>query len=90
MKITLKLWGQLKQAAGSSAIIVEAEEGSTVEALVYEAAKQNPGKLAELMVNSEETVRKSNLVFVHGAQQDWSFEVSDGMEITLMSPIAGG
>jgi len=48
--------------------------------------------LKDLLINDDGTCRKSILVFVNGAQRAWDTEnaLEEGVEITLMSPIAGG
>ncbi len=89
MKITIELWGQLKQVAGESCLSLELPEGATVQDAIRLLASQAVS-LASSLVEEDGTCRPSNLVFVNDHQILLSDPLQDGNTITLMSPIAGG
>ena len=92
MKISVSLWGQLKQNAGVGEVCIElAGETGTVEAVLRELVRQHESALGKLLVNEEGELRKSTLVFRGDTQITSPAEaVSDGDSITVMSPISGG
>lgn len=81
MKITLKLFGSLREAAGESTITVELEEGARVADLRRWLAKRNPlvdqlGDRLAASVNLEIATADEAL--------------SDGDEVAFLPPVAGG
>jgi molybdopterin converting factor subunit 1 len=81
MKITLKLFGSLREAAGESTITVELEEGARVADLRRWLAERNPlvnqlGDRLAASVNLE--IAPSDAV------------LSDGDEVAFLPPVAGG
>jgi len=81
MKITLKLFGSLKEAVGESTIEVELDEGARVSALRSWLSERNPlvNKLGDRLaasVNLE--IDESDVV------------LQDGDEVAFLPPVAGG
>ncbi len=89
--IQMKLWGQLKKAAGSETIPLNTE-GLTLEDIVKDLAKSQNAELAKLLLNEDGSCRHSILGFENDVQIEWDKElnIKDGDIISLMSPIAGG
>ena len=92
MTIEFQLWGQLREAAGTSSARIEVEEGTTLENTLQLLAKSYPG-LEPRILNEDHSFRSSILVFENGQQlssESISTTVASDTAYTLMSPIAGG
>ena len=81
IKITLKLFGSLREAAGKSTLEVELPHGATVADLRSWLAERNPlvDKLGERLAAS------INLEMVTAAEV-----LKDGDEVAFLPPVAGG
>ena len=92
MTIEFQLWGQLREAVGTSSAKVEVEEGTTLENALQQLADAYPG-LEPRILNEDRTFRSSILVFESGQQlspESIQTLVVKETSYTLMSPIAGG
>ncbi|NQV33521.1 MAG: MoaD/ThiS family protein [Phycisphaeraceae bacterium] len=91
MKIRFLLWGQLKAAAQADSINLDISDPHTVENAITCLADSND-QLKGLLIGESHGCHKSILVFANGVQvmSDTKTSLEEGMEITLMSPIAGG
>ena len=91
MDITFLLWGQLKAAAEADSISLDIPEPYTVENAITCLASSNT-QLKGLLIGENNGCHKSILVFASGVQvmSETKTSLEEGMEITLMSPIAGG
>jgi molybdopterin converting factor small subunit len=89
--VSVSLWGQLKLLAQTDSVSLTISEPYSVESAMRSLVGSHPA-LQALLINEDDTCRKSILVFINGAQWSWDTEKSleEGAEITLMSPIAGG
>ncbi len=92
MKITVDLWGQLKQNAGAGSFSLELQDTAcSGEDALRELARRHEAALGKLLLAPDGAVRKSTLLF-RGDQQISSLAdpLQDGDTITVMSPISGG
>lgn len=91
MQIKIKLWGQLKQVSGKSAIDLNMLNNSNLSDVVREIAKTEE-TIASFLINENGDTIKSTLAFVNNTQISWENGdvLEDGTTVTLMTPIAGG
>ena len=92
MNLKIKLWGQLKQKSGKDLLDVKIDgEECLLEAAIKTVADQEEA-ISSFLREEDGSLRHSTLVFVDEEQVSWDDEtmLKDGMELTLMSPIAGG
>jgi molybdopterin converting factor small subunit len=91
MNITFLLWGQLKAAAEADSIRLDISDPHTVQNAITCLANAND-PLKGMLIGEDKGCHKSILVFANGVQvmSDTGTSLEEGMEITLMSPIAGG
>lgn len=87
MKVTVKLWGQLKHLSENEKLNVEAESLSDV---FFQIAKDFPQLELALITDGKPNI--SILIFINDEQVsiDNPPALNDGDRITLMSPISGG
>ena len=90
LKIKVLLWGQLKLAIQTDSVELDLPEPYTTPHAVRTLAHAFP-PLKDLLLD-EDQARASILMFVNGTQvlEGEDSVLADGMELTLMSPIAGG
>ena len=91
MKITILLWGQLKSLAEVDSLALEVPEPHTIEHAVDTLVRANAA-LKPLLVDENDRPQQSIVIFADGVQVISREEtpLSEGMELTLMSPISGG
>ena len=91
MKSTILLWGQLKSLAEADSLELEVPEPHTIENAVGTLVKAKAA-LKPMLVDENNQPQASIVVFADGVQVISREEtpLSEGMEITLMSPISGG
>ena len=92
MTIEFQLWGQLREAAGTSKVKIEVGEGTTLEITLQQLADAFP-ELKPRILNDDRSFRSSILVFENGQQlspDSLQTLVVKDTSYTLMSPIAGG
>lgn len=92
MQLTIRYETLLKRAAGVASQTFEFDEASGVGAVVVQLASQTNDKIKSMLVDASGSVQPSLLIFVNDRQVTASEAVSlsEGDEITLMSPISGG
>ncbi len=90
LKIRMSLWGQLKLAVQSDSIQLDLPEPYTTHHAIQNLADSYPSLKGLLLDGGQ--VRASILVFANGIQVSQGDDrvLTEGMELTLMSPIAGG
>lgn len=90
LRIRISLWGQLKLALQSDSLELDLAEPYTTNHAIQGLADSFPS-LKDLLLEGGK-VRASILVFANGIQvSDGNDSVlTEGLELTLMSPIAGG
>ena len=91
MKINILLWGQLKSLAEADSLELEVPEPHTIENAVDTLVKANAA-LKPMLFDENDRPQASIVVFADGVQVISREEtpLSEGMELTLMSPISGG
>ena len=91
MKINILLWGQLKSLAEADSLELEVPEPHTIENVLDTLIKAKIA-LKPLLIDENNHPRESIVVFADGVQVISREEtpLSEGMELTLMSPISGG
>ncbi len=93
MKVTFAYTGQLAGAAGVAEEVVALDEGSSLAVALAQLTAKHGGKFAELLVDDSGAPRSTLLVAMNDEQVcDAYAEVvlSDGANLMLMTPIAGG
>jgi molybdopterin converting factor small subunit len=90
LRTRISFWGQLKLAIQTDSIELDLPEPYTTNHAIKEVADSFP-PLKDLLLDDDQ-VRASILVFANGIQVHEGDDgvLTDGMELTLMSPIAGG
>ncbi len=90
LRIRISLWGQLKLALRSDSLEFDLPEPYTTDHAIRSLA-DSFSSLKDLLLE-EGQVRASILVFANGMQVSEGDDrvLTDGVELTLMSPIAGG
>lgn len=81
MQVRTLLFAQLREAAGRSAVEVELDEGSTVEDLLSSL---------EGLIPSMASMAAATAVAVNQAYVERGEPLSDGDEVALIPPVAGG
>jgi len=89
--VRVSLWGQLKLLAQADSVELGISEPYTIKNAIRSLADSREA-LRDLLVSDDGSRCRSVLVFVDGVQWPCDTEnaLEEGMEITLMSPIAGG
>ena len=92
MRITVNLWGQLKQNVGAGEVeLALQDDAATAAGALRELARSYEEALGKLLLTPQGDVRKSTLLF-RGDEQIVSLDTAlrDGEVVTVMSPISGG
>ena len=92
MKVTVRFFGQVRQAAGKDSEILEIDPATTPRAVVQRLAESSGEPLRSHLLGDDGEVR-SSLVLVIGDEQvdlDTTSPLADGDELTILPPIAGG
>ncbi len=89
MKVGVRYLAQLRQAAGRTVEQVEWPGPATLAGLVAALAERHPS-LRDVLLDPAGAPRASVLVFVGDEQAGPDRPLSEGDEVTLMTPIAGG
>ena len=88
MKIRVGYYGQARGLSGKSGEEVELNDGETILDLAKAIAV---GPLKDLFLDANEAVRTTIMISVNGAHvRDQSTVLSDGDEVDIHTPLAGG
>jgi len=92
MRVTVKYWGQIKQAAGRASECVEVDEGATVRDLIGKIAAERGEHLRGHLLDAGGAPRASLLCAVGDEQVSWDAprQLAEGDVVTFLPPIAGG
>jgi MoaD family protein len=92
MKVKVKYTAQLKKAVGKGEEQVELEENSRVKDLLNVLFQQRKEAFENMVFSSEGTFLDAVLLIVNGQQITYKSSdfLTDGDEVLIMSPIAGG
>lgn len=89
MNVVIRYLAQLRPAAGTTGELVQLPAGQTVAGLLADLARRRP-PLRDLLLDQAGMPRRSLLVFVGDRQVAAGQVLTEGDEVTLMTPIAGG
>ncbi len=92
MRITIQFLAQLRLAAGEASTTIECEEGSTVRAVLRRLAGELGEDFRALALDEAGEPARTLMVAVSGRQVRGGSPgaLSDGDELVLGTPIAGG
>jgi molybdopterin converting factor small subunit len=90
MRVMVTYLAQIKQAAGVSSEVVELAAPCPVRDFIIFLARRRSDALARLLLTADERLQPTLLVFLGDEQVLPDSMLSDGAELTLLSPIAGG
>lgn len=92
MNIRVLLWGQIKQKAATGRMEWDAPEGEALDEAVRRIAGELGGEAAGILLTEDGGIHPSVLISHNGAhvRDPAQVKLSDGDEVSLMSPIAGG
>ena len=92
MKVTIRFFGQIRQAAGRAAEILELESPITPKDLVERLAQESGDPLRSHLLGADGKLRPSLVLVVGDEQIDVgaAAPLRDGDELTILPPIAGG
>ena len=90
LKIRVRYLGAFADAARSKEATCELP-APTLGALVKHLLQENGEKFRTLLVDSSgEKLRGGATLLVNGERRDLQYKLSDGDEVTLLTPVAGG
>ena len=92
IRVTVDYWAQLRDASGRACEVVQLPPNSTVMQLLTYLAERHGEPLRRLLLDNAGRPLRSNLIMVADrvvASPD-SLELSDGVTVALLSPLAGG
>ncbi|MDY7083458.1 MAG: ubiquitin-like small modifier protein 1 [Halobacteria archaeon] len=89
METTVRLFANLREAAGESETVVEHEAGDTVGDIVLGLTEEKP-ELRELLVNSDDEFYSHINFTVDGSKVPASANIDEGGEIAVFPPVSGG
>lgn len=92
MEIKLKFTAQIKDVVGSNADTISVEEGTKLQDVLSALVDKYGNDFKSILFDENSLYRHSNLIVVNQSQVNYDDNVTltDGVEITLMSPISGG
>lgn len=92
MYVVLNYMGQLRQLAGTESERKEYSEPVSLLEVLRDAAGGHDPRFAKILFTDEGELRRSVMVLVNEAtvSKDPLPSLSDGDEVTLLTPIAGG
>lgn len=93
IKVTFAYTGQLAGAAGIAEEVIELDVGTSLAAALAKLTAKYGGKFADLLVDDSGRPRSTLLVALNDEQVRENYAeviLSDGANLMLMTPIAGG
>lgn len=92
MEIKLKFTAQIKDIVGTNADTISVEEGTKLQDVLSALVDKYGNDFKSILFDENGLYRHSNLIVVNQSQVNYDDNVTltDGVEITLMSPISGG
>ena len=92
MKIKLKFTAQIKDVVGANSDTVNLEDGCKLQGLLDVLVDKYGTDFKSILFDDDGLYRHSNLIVVNQSQvgYDENIELTDGVKVTLMSPISGG
>ena len=92
MKVTVEFLAQLREAAGTSRMILDCEPACTVQDLVLRLAAENDGALRQLLLDDEGRLAPTILLALNGRALRWedTTVLGEASTVLLSTPVAGG
>lgn len=92
MQVEFKYFAQVRKAAGVDSEKLACADGTTVEAALAELGNRHGDDFRGLVLDDAGSVRPSIVVLVDGvpAARGKPFPLTDGAEVSILSPVAGG
>lgn len=92
MRITVEYVAQMKKVAGTSSEEIQLPDGAPVQALVTKLANDHGQQFGAVLLDDEQKLRSSTLVFIGDDQIEWKVlrELTNGDRVTILAPLAGG
>lgn len=92
MKIKISFLSQLKRAAGTANITVNADAGKTIQDILLNQVCPKLEGLSRTIVDEHGDLHKVLLIFIEDEQVDIKkpYIIKEPISLTLMFPIAGG
>ncbi len=92
MLIHVRFDSQMRRLAGCNRISVDVKDSASLEQIVQQVAKQGPEQLRNTLLDDQQSLRSSILVFLgdHLVAKDQPLVFRKGSELTLTTLISGG
>lgn len=92
MNIKLKFTAQIKDVVGSNSDTITIEGGNKLQDLLSALVNKYGIDFKSILFDDNGLYRHSNLIVVNQSQVNYddNITLTDGVEVTLMSPISGG
>ncbi|MBI2804048.1 MAG: MoaD/ThiS family protein [Planctomycetes bacterium] len=90
MRVTVHYLAQIKRAAGCGSETVETNVGCSLRGFLKLLADQHDPTFRTMLLDDAEEPRRSLLFFVGEELADLSRQLTDGDEVTILAPMAGG
>ncbi|MDO5977413.1 MoaD/ThiS family protein [Flavivirga spongiicola] len=92
MNIKLRFTAQIKDVVGNGADTIVVNDGAKLQDLLKKIAGKYGEKFESILFDENNGYRHSNLIVINQSQISYEDNVTltEGDEVTLMSPISGG
>lgn len=92
MKVTFKYYAQVRQAAGTESETVDLEKDTGVAGAVAGLSKKHGDAFRAVVQDDAGNLRPVNIILVNGMPADPAAgpKLSEGDEVSIFSPVAGG
>ena len=92
MTIKLKFTAQIKDVVGTNADTIHVEDDYKLQELLNALVHKYGTDFKSILFDEAGLYRHSNLIVVNQSQVNYddNITLTDGVEVTLMSPISGG
>ena len=92
MNIKLRFTAQIKDVVGNGVDTIVVNDGVKLQDLLNKLVGKYGEKFESILFDENGAYRHSNLIVVNQSQVNYedNITLTDGIEITLMSPISGG
>jgi MoaD family protein len=92
MIIKLRFTAQIKEVTGVGTDQIELNENEKLHDLIKKLVDRYGHKFENILFNDAQVYRNSNLIVVNQSQVNYeeNTTLTEGVQVTLMSPISGG
>jgi len=90
--IQIRFDTQVRKLAGCNRMSLEVDDSASLEQIIRQVADQGTAQLRESLLDAQQTIRSSILVFLDDnlVDKDKRFKLQEGSELTLSTLISGG